>query len=126
MKLIGMATAVLLAVLLVAGCTDRGEDPPSQPPPAPGALTATPASVTVGPGQAVNVTISGGTPPYAIDDPPDAAFATAALQNPAAEPATLVITGVTVASAAGSTSVKVKDSAPSPENEVRVQITKMP
>lgn len=89
-------------------------------------LVAVPSSVTVAQAQAVNVSISGGTPPYAIVEQPDAGLATAVLQNAATEPATLVITGVTVASAAGSTSVKVRDSSPAPAREVSVPVTKIP
>jgi hypothetical protein len=106
------------------GCKDNGDSPPVAPPP-PG-LTAAPAAVSVGPGLSANVLISGGTPPYEILVRPDTSLASALLQNPAAEPATLVITAVAVASPAGSTSVKVADSSPSPRKEVTVQITKLP
>lgn len=93
--------------------------------PAP-ALTAVPVSVAVGSGQGANVVISGGTPPYVIADQPDGTLATAAFLDAGVTPATLVITGVSNASASGSTSVKVKDSRPSPEAEVRIPITKNP
>ncbi|MFN0156487.1 MAG: hypothetical protein ACKVRP_00280 [Bacteroidota bacterium] len=93
--------------------------------PAP-ALVANPTSVTVGPSQAVSVTISNGTPPYVIDTAPNGSLATASFVNPNINPATLTITGVSTASAAGSTSVKVKDSSPSPEREVTIPITKNP
>lgn len=112
-----------LSVLLAVGvlsCSDMG-DSPTVAPPAGGTLTATPASVTVGQAEARVVVISGGTLPYMIADAPDGSLATAALTAD-----TLTITGVTVASVSGSTSVKVRDSSPSPEKEVRVPVTKVP
>lgn len=93
--------------------------------PAP-ALTAVPVSVAVGSAQAANVVISGGTPPYVIVEPPADTLATAAFVDGGVTPATLVITGVSNASVSGSTSVKVKDSRPSPQAEVRIPITKNP
>ncbi len=111
-----------LFILLTTGllsCADMGDDPPA---PVPGSLTAVPASVTVGPGEVKRVVISGGTLPYVIVEAPDGSLATAII----AGTDTLTITGVTVASASGATSVKVKDNTPSPEKEVRIPITKVP
>ncbi|MGA9116380.1 MAG: hypothetical protein WB626_06370 [Bacteroidota bacterium] len=93
--------------------------------PAP-ALTALPPSVTVTTGQTVPVTIGNGTPPYEIAESPDAGLASAQFLDPSVTPAILRITGVSIASAAGSTRVKVKDSTPSPEREVTIPITKNP
>lgn len=90
------------------------------------ALVAVPSSVIVGSGEVRNVTISGGVPPYVIAEAPDAALVTASFADGGVTPATLVITGVTVGSPAGATSMKVKDSSPSPEREVRIPITKNP
>jgi hypothetical protein len=118
-------SGLLLAALVVVpgpGCSDRGEEPPVEPPTV---LTAVPPSVTVGPGQSVNVLISGGTPPYAITVRPDTSLISALLQNPTSTPVTLVVTGVTVASAAGSTTVRVADSSPV-EQGISIQITKTP
>lgn len=89
-------------------------------------LTANPPQVTVGQGQGANVLIGNGTPPYVIAESPNAAYASAAFVDANANPATLVITGVSIASVSGSTRVKVKDSSPSPEREVIVDITKIP
>lgn len=123
-----VACMIVGAVLFMsaAGCADRGDTPPVAAPPAPGGLTAAPPSVSVGLGQAVSVVISGGTPPYEILVRPDTGLVSTALPDPSTEPDTLVITGVTVASVAGSTSVRVADSSPSPRKEVTVQITKLP
>lgn len=89
-------------------------------------LTANPPQVTVGQGQAANVMIGNGTPPYVIAVAPNAAYASAQFVDANANPATLVITGVSVASVSGSTLVKVKDSSPFPQREVSVNITKVP
>ncbi len=89
-------------------------------------LTATPPQVTVGQSQGANVVIGNGTPPYVIAQAPNAAYASAAFIDANANPATLVITGVSVASVSGSTFVKVRDSSPSPQREVSVNITKIP
>jgi hypothetical protein len=92
-----------------------------------GSLVANPSSVIVGSsGSPENVEISGGILPYMIDRQPDAALATAQFVNPNVEPAILAITGVTNASVTGSTSVKIKDSSPSPEKEVTIPISKIP
>lgn len=114
----------LVLVLSWEACSDKGDPAPVAPPP-PG-LTAVPAAVSVGPGLSANIQISGGTPPYEILVQPDTSLASATLQNPGANPATLVVTAVSVASPAGSTSVKVGDNSPSPRKEVTVQITKLP
>lgn len=114
---------VVMFGLAIVGCSDAG-DGSTQPPPGGGGggLTAQPSTVTVSNGVTVNVQISGGTTPYVIDDPPNSSLATAMFVNPNVTPAVLNITGVSTAS--GTTSVKVKDSTPSPEREVRVTIIK--
>ena len=119
MGIVGGLSVVLAAGLL--SCSDAGEPPTQTGPPAGGGLTAAPASVTVAQGQARVVVISGGIQPYVIAEAPDGSLATAAITSD-----TLTITGVTVASVSGSTSVKVKDSSTPPEKEVRVPITKVP
>ncbi len=125
MKTLSMVSVLVAAVLAGAapGCTDRGDPLPAAPA-APG-LTAVPPAVTVGPGSSVSVVISGGTPPYVIAAAPDTSLVSALLRNPTTTPETLVITGVTVASAAGSTSVRVVDGSPDPLG-VTVPITKLP
>jgi hypothetical protein len=110
------------AFLNAGGCSDKGDNPPEAPP-AGVTLTAVPPAVSVGQGQAANVVISGGTPPYAIRLSPDTSLVSAALLNPTSNPVTLVITGVTVAT--GSTSIRVGDSSPV-EKGATVQITKIP
>jgi hypothetical protein len=87
---------------------------------------ATPNAVTVGRAATVDVQINGGTLPYQIVTPPNPAYASAVFQNTNANPATLHITGVSVASVSGSTFVKVKGSASSQADTVRIQITKIP
>lgn len=122
-QLIFVVAGSAALILSTTGCSDMGDEQKTTPPPA---LVAAPPTVTVGPGQAANVSISGGTPPYVIAEQPNVTLATATIPIPGAEPAILVITGVTVASPAGSTSVKVRDSSPAPQKEVSVPITKVP
>ena len=87
---------------------------------------ATPNAVTVGRSTTVDVLINGGTLPYQIVNPPNPAYASASFENVNVNPATLHITGVSVASVSGSTFVKVKGSASSQVDTVRIQITKTP
>jgi hypothetical protein len=87
---------------------------------------ANPVVVQVSSGQTVPVQISGGTPPYQIVTPPNATYASAGFVNPNANPTTLNITGVTNASVAGSTYVKIKGSASSSIDTLRIPITKVP
>ncbi|MEK9138821.1 MAG: hypothetical protein AAB393_17005, partial [Bacteroidota bacterium] len=87
---------------------------------------ANPAAVQVGSGQTVPVQISGGTPPYQIVIPSDPTYVSAAFVNPGVNPATLNITGVSNASAAGSTFVKIKGSASSSIDTLRIPIPKVP
>jgi hypothetical protein len=75
--------------------------------------------VTIGSGGVAIVAISGGVRPYTVATPPSPALAAAVLSD-----TTLTITGVTIASAAGSTSVRVVDGSPSPAKGVTVPITK--
>jgi len=96
-----ICTALVPAVL---GCPDAG-DPVTQDTP----VTATPASVTLAPGQQTTVVISGGTPPYGVTDSADANVATVELQNPTGDSPSLVITALTTASAGTATSVSVGD-----------------
>ena len=122
--------AVILAgtVLLIISCKDMGSTVQTVlPPPTPaGGLSANPSSVTVGSGLIVSVQISGGTAPYQVVTAPDPTYASAAFVDPGVDPAMLHITGVTNASVAGSTYVKVKGSSSSQEDTVRIQITKVP
>ena len=112
---------VAMAAMVAASCSDKGE---TTSPPVVATLTAAPASASVSQGQTVNVAVSGGTAPYHILTHPDPALATAALQDSAMNPVTLMITGVSVAT--GSTSVRVGDSSPSSQKQVTVAITKVP
>src|SRR5512141_279489 len=104
----GVALAAAVIVLIYS-CKDMGTEAPAPPPPVVNQLTAVPPSVNVGSGSAATVSISGGVRPYAISTAPSASLATAVLND-----TTLTITGVTIASAAGSTSVRVVDGSPSP------------
>jgi hypothetical protein len=116
----GVALAAAVIVLMYS-CKDMGTEAPAPPPPPPvvNQLTAVPPSVTVGSGTTATVSISGGVRPYAISTAPSASLATAVLND-----TTLTITGVTIASAAGSTSVRVVDGSPSPAKGVTVPVTK--
>jgi hypothetical protein len=103
--------AVLIMIFFVVAIDCSKDNSPTQPPQAPAAqLIAAPPSVTVSVGGSQSVTISGGTPPYAISSPPGA-IATAQLVNPDSTMATLQITGVSVASV--STAVTVRDNSSS-------------
>lgn len=124
--IVAIGCVLCSTVLLIESCKDMGNSSTQTPPPAGGSLSASQQSVTVSSGGAVNVTISGGTVPYHIDQYPDNSLATAAFQDSSVTPATLVITGVSTASVSGATSVKVKDSSPSPEKAVEINITKVP
>lgn len=106
------------AVVVVNSCKDMGNEPVA-PPVLSGGLTAVPPSVTVGSGVTARVAISGGTRPYTIATAPNPALVSATLSD-----STLIITGVTIASAAGATSVKVLDSSPAPGKSVTVPVTK--
>jgi hypothetical protein len=94
---------VVIAVLVfnVVSCS-KNSSPTQVQQTTPPQLTAVPPSAAVGVGTSQNIAISGGTPPYS-------AIATAQLTNPDSLVATLTITGVTVATA--STSITVRDSA---------------
>ena len=120
-KLLLCAVFAAGTILIISSCKDMGDQVTQQPPPAGGLLTAIPPSVTVGQGASANVSIRGGSAPYVIAIPPNSALASASILD-----STLTITGVSVASVAGSTSVKVRDSSPSPQKEVTVPITKVP
>lgn len=126
----GIARTVLLVLValasvaaLAAGCGDLGDQPQS---PAGGGLSASAASVTLPPGGSRNVTISGGNPPYTVDEQPDPAVAGAALTNNADRTGTLRITAPSTATVGGATSVKIKDTeitSGTGENEIRIPIT---
>ena len=111
-----------LVALLIGNCRDgdgQATAPPSQ---SGGTLSANPPSVAVTNGTSRNVSVSGGTSPYVIAELPNPNLAQAMFVNPNESVATLTITGVSVAT--GSTSVRIKDSSPSPEKEARITITK--
>jgi len=119
-KLLRVAVLCASIVVVVESCKDMGNEPASVPnPPLAGGLTAVPPSVTVGSGVVATVSIRGGSAPYSIGTPPNTALVSAILTD-----STLSITGVTVASAAGATSVKVVDSSPTPVKYVTVPVTK--
>jgi hypothetical protein len=100
---------VVIAVLIfnVVSCS-KNTSPTQVQQTTPHQLTAVPPSAAVGVGTSQNIAISGGTPPYSVASGPSA-IATAQLTNPDSLVATLTITGVTVATA--STSITVRDSA---------------
>src|SRR5512140_435725 len=120
MKLRLVAGGMMLVaglLVMINSCKDMGTGTPV---PAPAnQLSAIPPAVTIGSGGVATVAISGGVRPYAIATPPSATLAAAVLSD-----TTLTITGVTIASAAGSTSVRVVDGSPSPAKGVTVPITK--
>jgi hypothetical protein len=98
-KLFAVTLITSLAVLLfVPGCSD---DEPTTPPP-PDDFDVSVSAVTVAPAAGVDVTISGGTPPYSILSGTDTTFAKATLSG-----GTLNIQGVD----GGYTTVEVGDAA---------------
>lgn len=100
MKRIALSALVFSALgAVVYSCKDMGSAPPRP------ALTASPMSVNLSPGASAIVTISGGNPPYSIKRQPTASLASATLAG-----STLTITAAAMVSAAGNTSVIVKDS----------------
>jgi hypothetical protein len=120
-----MALTVLVATALIAlaiaSCSDAGTAPAAALPA--GGLTSSLPAVTVTAGQTVDVNIAGGVAPYAVKIPPNPGLARAVWGDSSHTPARLTIIGV-VTVATGSTSVRVKDSSPSPEKEVEIPVTK--
>lgn len=110
---------LVIALALVGGNCSNSNSPTQPPPPPTPELTVSPASAVVTVGGVQNVSVSGGTPPYAIQSQPSA-IATAQLLNPDSLVATLKITGVSVAST--STSVTVRDNSPPPAKLATVPI----
>ena len=110
---------VLVLSIVISGC--KKDDPPTTVQQTTSPLTANPPSVTVtAGGSSQDVSISAGTPPYDISRSPSA-IATAQLLNRDSLIATLRITGVSIASAA--TSVTVKDNSASQSKTVTVPIS---
>ena len=103
-----LLTVVVAAVVFGIVSCSKNSSSPTQPQTSTSQLTAVPASVAVGMGTVQTVSISGGTPPYSVASAPSS-IVTAVLSNSQSMVATLTITGVTVATA--STSVTVRDSA---------------
>jgi hypothetical protein len=117
-----MGMTVVAAVVLVFSCSK--DDAPSTPQQQGGGLRAIPTGLTVSTNQTSTVAVSAGVPPYAIAAAPSAGLATAQFVNANIDTAILSITGVTTAT--GATSVRVRDSSPSPGKTVTVLITKVP
>lgn len=120
----------VISVLLVIGalnCADMGHDPDAGG----GALTASAFTVSLGAGGQASITIRGGTPPYEIYQQPDPSLASAQFDNPAASPATLLITAPAVVNLGGTTEVRIRDSHDDDamtefllhNNEIRITIT---
>lgn len=114
--------AVLLCLVVLIGSCKRDESQPTTPAPQGAQLTAVPPGVTVGLSQSQNVTISNGTYPYAVAQPPNGNLATAQFINANLDTAVLVITGVSTAT--GSTVVVLRD-ASTPQKAVTVGILKV-
>lgn len=119
-RILAATVGIAFMALAVLSCSDSGSEPPAQ---VAAGLTATPSSVTVGSGSSQTVSIGGGKAPYAITQPPSAAYARAIWTDSTTTPATMTIIG-TATVATGSTSVRVKDSSPSPEKQVEIPIRK--
>jgi hypothetical protein len=95
---------IIVAVLLAFGsCKDLGD--PVKP-----ALTASLFSVNLAPGGTATIAISGGTPPYRIDQLPNPQLATAAITNLQDGNAQLHIAAAASVPAAGTTNLTIKDS----------------
>ncbi len=116
-----LSIIIAAAFVFVALDCSKSSNSPTQPSTSnpPPSLNAAPPSVTVAVGAHQSVTVSGGTPPYAIVTAPNST-ATALLVNADSATAILQITGVTVASV--STSVVVKDNTMSTAKSVTVPI----
>jgi hypothetical protein len=121
-SLVRVVAIVIAGTAVISSCKKDESSTGTQGTPGP-TLSASAASVTVGGGQQANVTISGGTNPYAIGVPPNPAIASAQFVNANLDTAVLIITGVTTAT--GSTAVVVRD-ASTPQKSVAISIVKTP
>ncbi len=106
--------------LIVNSCKDMGEQPGILVNP-PATLTASLGTVSVAPGGLVTVAITGGTPPFTISDSGNTALYSAVFDNPDVTPTTLRINGKS-SSTGGSTQLKIKDSSPSPGQQLDITI----
>lgn len=114
----------VIALILASHSCSKDETPSSSQQQQAGSLRAEPSSVTVSTNQTRTVAVSAGVPPYLIASAPSPNLATAQFVNASLDTSVLSITGVSVAT--GSTSVRIKDSSPSPEKEITIQISKVP
>ena len=89
--------------LILDGCKDKGE-PPDEPP-----VTVSRSSVTVVPGDFVNITVSGGRPPYFVTQQGEERVATGAFVDSTVSPATFVITAPSSATINDNTTISVGD-----------------
>ncbi len=106
--IVPIATLSLLAFVIVDCSKSSSPTQPTQQqmPPA-SQLSAVPPSVSVGPGGNLSVTIRGGKPPYNIETGPNG-IASVSLAHADSTVATLLVSGISVATA--STSVTIGDS----------------
>lgn len=129
MKVSTIPVAVIPVLLIVSAlnCSDMGHDPNT----AGGPLMASTLSVVLVAGGQASVTISGGLPPYEIQQQPDPLLASAQFVNPGINPATLLITVPTTVSIGGTTQVRIRDAhhddamieSPQHDVELRIDIT---
>jgi hypothetical protein len=118
-----LAIGLIVAPVLMGSCKKEDSQPTGATTPPGPTLSSVPAGVTVGSSQAKNVTITGGTYPYAVTQLPSANLATAQFVNANLDTAVLVITGVTTAT--GPTSVLVRDASTPQQKSVVVGILKV-
>jgi hypothetical protein len=117
-----LAGGVVCIAVLIGSCK-KDESQPTTPVPQGPQLTAVPLGVTVGLSQSQNVTITGGTHPYTVAQPPNGNLASAQFVNANLDTAVLVITGVSMAT--GATSMIVRDATTPQQKSVAVGILKV-
>jgi hypothetical protein len=120
-RVVAMVLSLMCAGVLIGSCS-KDNSPNSPPQQSAPSLKTTASSVSVTSGQVQNVTISGGTPAYSISSPPNAALASASLENARNDTITLVIVGG-VSTATGSSAVVVRDNSSTPK-QVSISIVK--
>ena len=116
---IALVFVIGLAAMVYSACSKNSSPTQPQQQTTVTQLVAAPPSVTVGAGISMDVAVSGGSPPYSLTSAPSA-IATAQLSNPDSAISYVHITGVTVATA--STSVTIKDNSAATARAVTIPI----
>ena len=100
---VGLAIIAGLGIVLVEGCTDKGEPSPEA------AVEVSRPTVVVVPGSFVNVTVTGGKTPYFVSQQGEELVATAVFVDSTVSPATLVISAPVTATIGDNTTISVAD-----------------